>query len=166
MFGGHTFMFEPTLNLFSRYVSTVGSKQRYHSSRVCVDITGRDSCRFLYNVFILMQRRPLPGSVRQYDANFCEIDDTDNIIIDYQFFGYDKSKINLEKCSLFWFIFYLLTLFTYIHVHNTLLTYMTTVVMYNHVTFLNYNVIPRKSYYCFMTNFSSYLFVEFLRLAS
>ena len=24
----------------------------------------------------------LPGSVRQYDENFCEIDDTDNIIID------------------------------------------------------------------------------------
>ena len=28
MFGGQTFMFEPTLNLFSRYVSTVGSKRR------------------------------------------------------------------------------------------------------------------------------------------
>ena len=47
MFGGQTFMFEPTLNLFFRYVSTVGSKQRYHSSRVCVDVVGRDSCRFL-----------------------------------------------------------------------------------------------------------------------
>ena len=46
MFGGQTFMFEPTLNLFSRYVSTVGSKRRYHSSRVCVDVAGRDSCRF------------------------------------------------------------------------------------------------------------------------
>ena len=32
--------------LFSRYVSTVGSKRRYHSSRVCVDVVGRDSCRF------------------------------------------------------------------------------------------------------------------------
>ena len=41
-------MFEPTLNLFSRYVSTVGSKRRYHSSRVCVDVAGRDSCRFNY----------------------------------------------------------------------------------------------------------------------
>ena len=40
-------MFESILNLFSRYVSTVGSKRRYHSSRVCaVDIAGRDSCRF------------------------------------------------------------------------------------------------------------------------
>ena len=31
-----------------------------------------------------MSKQPnyLPGSVRQYDANFCEIDDTDNIIID------------------------------------------------------------------------------------
>ena len=58
MFGGQTFMFEPTLNLFSRYVSTVGSKRRYHSSRVCMNVTGRDSCRFLYNVFILMQRTP------------------------------------------------------------------------------------------------------------
>ena len=47
MFGGQTFMFESTLNLFSRYVSTVGSKRRYHSSRVCVDVAGRDSCRFL-----------------------------------------------------------------------------------------------------------------------
>ena len=41
-----TFMFEPTLNLFSRYVSTVGSKRRYHSSRVCVDVAKRDSCSF------------------------------------------------------------------------------------------------------------------------
>ena len=32
-------MFEPTLNLFSR------SKRRYHSSPVCVDVAGRDSCR-------------------------------------------------------------------------------------------------------------------------
>ena len=47
MFGGQTFMFESTLNLFSRYVSTVGSKRRYHSSRVCVDVAGRDSSRFL-----------------------------------------------------------------------------------------------------------------------
>ena len=39
-------MFEPTLNLFSPYVSTIGSKSRYHSSRVCVDVAGRDSCRF------------------------------------------------------------------------------------------------------------------------
>ena len=38
------FMFESILNLFSRYVSTVGSKRRYHSSRVCVDVAGRDSC--------------------------------------------------------------------------------------------------------------------------
>ena len=28
MFGGQTFLFEPTLTLFSRYVSTVGSKRR------------------------------------------------------------------------------------------------------------------------------------------
>ena len=42
-----TFMFETTLNLFSRYVSMVGSKRRKHSSRVCVDVAGRDSCRFL-----------------------------------------------------------------------------------------------------------------------
>ena len=47
MFGGQTFMFEPTLNIFSPYVSTVGSKRRYLSSRVCVDFAGRDSCRFL-----------------------------------------------------------------------------------------------------------------------
>ena len=46
MFGCPTFIFQPTLNLFSRYVSTVGSKGRYHSSRVCVDVAGRDSCRF------------------------------------------------------------------------------------------------------------------------
>ena len=47
MFDGQTFMFESILNLFSRYVSTVGSKRRYHSSRVCaVDIAARDSCRF------------------------------------------------------------------------------------------------------------------------
>ena len=39
-------MFEPTLNLFSRYVSTAGSKRLYNSSRVCVDVAGRDSCRF------------------------------------------------------------------------------------------------------------------------
>ena len=38
-------MFEPTKNLFSRYVSTFGSKRRYHSSWVCVDVAGRDSCR-------------------------------------------------------------------------------------------------------------------------
>ena len=38
-------MFEPTKNLFSRYVSTFGSKRQYHSSRVCVDVAGRDSCR-------------------------------------------------------------------------------------------------------------------------
>ena len=46
MFGGQTFMFEPNLNLFSRYVSTVRSKRRYHSSRVYVDVAGRDNCRF------------------------------------------------------------------------------------------------------------------------
>ena len=46
MFGSQTSMFEPTLNLISRYVSTVGSKRRYHSSRVSVDVAGRDSCRF------------------------------------------------------------------------------------------------------------------------
>ena len=46
MFSSQTFMFEPTLNLFSHYVSTVGSRPRYHSSRVCVDVAGRDSCRF------------------------------------------------------------------------------------------------------------------------
>ena len=44
MFGGQTFIFEPTLNLFSRYVST--HRRRYHSSQVCVDVAGRDSCRF------------------------------------------------------------------------------------------------------------------------
>ena len=38
-------MFEPTKNLFSRYVSTFGFKRRYHSSWVCVDVAGRDSCR-------------------------------------------------------------------------------------------------------------------------
>ena len=47
MFGGQTFLFEPTLNLFSRYVSTVGSKRRYHNSRVCVDVAGRESCLVL-----------------------------------------------------------------------------------------------------------------------
>ena len=46
MFGGQTVMFEPTLSLFSRYVSTVVSKRQYHSSRMCVDVAGRDSCRF------------------------------------------------------------------------------------------------------------------------
>ena len=46
MFSSQTFMFESTLNLFSRYVSTVGSRLRYHSLRVCVDVAGRDSCRF------------------------------------------------------------------------------------------------------------------------
>ena len=43
------FMFEPTLNLFSccsRVHAPVGSKRRHHSSRVCVAVTGRDSCRF------------------------------------------------------------------------------------------------------------------------
>ena len=39
-------MFEPTSNLLSRYVSTVESKRRYHSSQVCVDVAGRDSFRF------------------------------------------------------------------------------------------------------------------------
>ena len=39
-------MFKPTLNLFSRYVSTVALNRRYHSSRVCVDVAGRASCRF------------------------------------------------------------------------------------------------------------------------
>ena len=34
------------LNLFSRYVSTIGSKRRYHSARMCVHVAGRDSCRF------------------------------------------------------------------------------------------------------------------------
>ena len=58
MFGGQTFMFEPTLSLFSCYVSTVGTKRRYHSSRVGMDVTGRDNWSFLYNVFKLMQRRP------------------------------------------------------------------------------------------------------------
>ena len=46
VFGRQTLMSEPTLNLFSRYMSTVGSKRRYHSSQVCVDFAGRDSCRF------------------------------------------------------------------------------------------------------------------------
>ena len=46
MFGGQTFMFESTQNLFSRYVFKDGSKRLYHSSRVCVDVVGRDSCRF------------------------------------------------------------------------------------------------------------------------
>ena len=41
-----TVMFEPTLSLFSRYVSTVGSKRRYHRSRMCMNVAGRDSCRF------------------------------------------------------------------------------------------------------------------------
>ena len=35
-----------TLSLFSRYVSTDGSKRRYHSSRVSVVVAGRDSCWF------------------------------------------------------------------------------------------------------------------------
>ena len=49
MFGSQIFMFEPTVNLFSRYVSTDGSKRRYHSSRVSVDVAGRDSCwLFIY----------------------------------------------------------------------------------------------------------------------
>ena len=39
-------MFELTFNLFSRYVSSVGSKRRYHSSLLCVDVTERDSCSF------------------------------------------------------------------------------------------------------------------------
>ena len=34
------------LKPISRYTSTVGSKRRYHSSRMCVDVAGRDSCRF------------------------------------------------------------------------------------------------------------------------
>ena len=41
-----TVMFEPTLSLFSRHVSTVGSRRRYLSSRMCVNVAGRDSCRF------------------------------------------------------------------------------------------------------------------------
>ena len=36
----------PLKTFFSRYVFTVGSKRLYHSSRVCVDVVGRDSCRF------------------------------------------------------------------------------------------------------------------------
>ena len=46
MFGGQTFMFEPTLNLFSRYMPAVGSKRGYHNSQVCVDVAGGDSCCF------------------------------------------------------------------------------------------------------------------------
>ena len=43
-------MFEPTLNLFSRNVSTVGSKRWYHNSLVCVAVVGRDSCwLFIYS---------------------------------------------------------------------------------------------------------------------
>ena len=38
MFGGQTFMFEPTLNLFSRHVSTVGSKLCNHG---VMDALGR-----------------------------------------------------------------------------------------------------------------------------
>ena len=46
MLGRQIFIFETTLSLFSRYVSTDGSKRRYHSSRVSVDVARRDSCRF------------------------------------------------------------------------------------------------------------------------
>ena len=53
-------MFEPTLNLFFRYVSTVGSKRRYHNSRVCVDVAGRDSCCFctMFLYWCSEDRRP------------------------------------------------------------------------------------------------------------
>ena len=50
MFGRQIFMFEPTSNLFSRYVSADGSKRRYHSSRVSVYVARRDSCRFRLSV--------------------------------------------------------------------------------------------------------------------
>ena len=53
MFGGQTFMFEPTLNLFSRYVSTVGSKRRYHSSRVCVDFA-KETVVVFYNRMLVV----------------------------------------------------------------------------------------------------------------
>ena len=39
-------MFKPTLKLFSRYVSKVESKRRYHSSRAYVDVAARGSYRF------------------------------------------------------------------------------------------------------------------------
>ena len=44
-------MFEPTLNLVSRFVSTFGSKRRYHSSRVCVDVAGRNTWQFCWLFF-------------------------------------------------------------------------------------------------------------------
>ena len=50
-------MFEPTLYLFSLYVSTVGSKRRYHSSRVCVDVAEETVvvfCNRVLVVYILM----------------------------------------------------------------------------------------------------------------
>ena len=58
-------MFEPTLNLFSRYMSAVRSKRRYQSSRVCVDDAGRDSCRFCCGATI--------GSEQQHNQDLREI---------------------------------------------------------------------------------------------
>ena len=48
--------FEPIF----RYVSTVGSKRRYHNSRVCVDVARRDSCRFgtMFLYWCSEDRRP------------------------------------------------------------------------------------------------------------
>ena len=39
-------MFEPTLNLVSRYRRLDPTVDTYHCSRLSVDVAGRDSCRF------------------------------------------------------------------------------------------------------------------------
>ena len=44
-------MFEPTLNLFSRYVSTAGSKRRYHSSRVSAWMSTEETVVFFVQCF-------------------------------------------------------------------------------------------------------------------
>ena len=72
MFGGQTFILEPTLKLFSRYVSTVGSKRRYHSSRVCVDVAGRDSCRW-YNRVLVVYTCMYTDVAETSISNFCQV---------------------------------------------------------------------------------------------
>ena len=90
---------EPTFNLFSPYVSTVGSKRRYHSSRVIVDVAGQGSCRFLqwdFGCLYIDVGKTSIGSFRRVGTAFSsELPQARTVLLFVSYSGQIIPRINL-----------------------------------------------------------------------
>ena len=92
--------FEPScLNLFSRYVSTVGSKRRYHSSRVRVDVAGRDSCHFVQCFYTDVAKTSISNFRRVGTAFSGELPQARTVLLFGSYSGQIFPRRNLLTCQ-------------------------------------------------------------------